>query len=213
MNGCTVAFDLETIANREIIPLLPDLKPKANLKDEVKIFEDLENKKKKRLEELGLDSHTNTICCASFMDVDSEEKLTLSLDEYGNEKDLLVKVWEHFAKFQLFVSFNGKSFDVEVLKFHSMMNNVPPSVDISQGRYDRESNHVDVRMVLGNNNQYAKGSQDFYTRMILGEKRTQNGAMVQGWWDKGQYKTIRDYCEQDVSDLVGIYKRLEGYYI
>ena len=60
-----------------MIPLLPEVIPNKTLKDPEKIALDIANKKKKQIADMGLNPHTNLICCASFKDVDSGENYTI----------------------------------------------------------------------------------------------------------------------------------------
>jgi len=48
------AFDLETIANKTMVDILPEVKPAGNLKDPEKIKADIEKKKKDQIADLGM---------------------------------------------------------------------------------------------------------------------------------------------------------------
>ena len=214
----TVVFDLETIADPSVIPLLPKVEASKNLKDPVKIAADLEKKKAAQIAGMGLNPSQLLICCASFLDLETDKMTSIMLNpETLNERELLIEVWEYLHNYERFVTFNGINFDVEALKFRSLINKVYPSVIISQQRY-RMENHVDVRMVLGQWDKYCKGDLDYYSKIILGPEaggKTEGvtGADVQPMWDKGEYDKIREYCERDVRILAQVYERLIGYYI
>ena len=158
------ALDLETIANPAMLSLLPEVKPSGTLKDPDKIKKDIESRMGKQISGMGLNPHTNTICCASFQDVYTGESVTFGIDTLDGEKELLVKVWDYVNDFQMFTTFNGISFDIECLKFHSMLYKIKPSVVISQQKY-KTGNHVDLRMVLSRNNEFAKGTQDYFCKL------------------------------------------------
>lgn len=213
----TVVLDLETIPNPAIIPLLPEPEAKANLKDPEKIAADIEEKRMKLIEEMALNPHCNLICCCSMYDIDSGETKSIMLpaDGSGTEKDLLLQVWDTFHCFDRFVTFNGNAFDIPVLRFHSMIHRVIPSVNISTAKY-RIENHIDCRAILGDYSQFAKGNLDWYCKIILGADNGKtegcNGAMVQHLWDCGCYSEIKEYCENDVRILAQLYRRMEGYY-
>ena len=211
----TLAFDLETIANKDMIKYLPEIEPNKTLKDPEKIKADIEKKKQKQIDELGVNPHTNIICCACFKDVDSDKKFSLMLNpDTLDEKELLLDIWNIINDYQIFVTFNGMSFDVECLKFHSMLNKIPYTdiKDISQRKYDINSNHIDIRMRLTRNNEYAKGTQDFFSSIILGESIENKGSEIQAFWDSGQYDKISKKCINDVDVLSKLYHRLYGYY-
>ena len=213
----TVIFDLETIANPAVIPLLPDVEPARNLKDPVKIAADIEKKKAAQVDKMGLEPTQALICCASFLDLEADEMRSIMLTPELDEKLLLTEIWQELHPFERFVTFNGISFDVEMLKFRSLINKVYPSAIISQRRYKIE-NHIDVRMILGNWDNNARGSLDYYSKIILGpgaggKTEGVDGSMVQGMWDDGKYDAIQKYCERDVRILAEVYKRLLGYYL
>ena len=174
----------------------------------------IEEKRIKQVDEMALNAHTNLICCVSMFDIDSGETKSILLPPDGSEKDLLVELWDALHCFERFVTFNGNAFDIPVLRFHSMVHRVQPSVNISTARY-RIENHIDVRAILGNYESFAKGSLDWYCRIILGTGKPDgiNGATVQHLWDCGCYAEVRDYCENDVRILAQLYERMNGYYI
>ena len=211
----TVVMDLETIPNPAMIPLLPEPEAKANLKDPEKIAADIEEKRLKQIEEMALNAHTNLICCISFMDINTEVISSMLIDPNTlDEKPLLENIWEYLHQFEKFITFNGNAFDVPVLRFHSMVHRVQPSVNISTAKY-RIDNHVDVRAVLGGYDTFAKGSLDWYCRIILGTGKTEgcNGATVQHLFDCGCYQEIQEYCENDVRILAQLYERMIGFYL
>jgi len=215
MNSCV--FDLETISNPAIIPFLPEVEANKTLKNPEKIAADIEKKKADQLAEMGLNPSQLLICCGSFLDLETDEMKSFVLSPELDERALLMDVWEHLHDYERFVTFNGINFDVEALKFRSLINKVGPSVMISQRKYQIE-NHVDVRMILGQWEKFAKGDLDYYSKIILGpdeggKTKGVKGSDVQGMWNDGKYEEIREYCERDVRILGAVYQRLIGYYI
>lgn len=210
----TLTFDLETIANPKVIELLPPVQAKKTLKDPEKIAADIAEKRGKRLEELGLDKTTCLICCISMMDADKSKPWHLLLDpDTLDEKTLLSEFWKIAHGYDRFVSFNGIPFDVPILTFRSMVSSVQPSVTISTQKY-RITNHVDLRMILGDWDKYAKGTLDFFCKILGLEGKTEglDGSFVQDMWDCGAYEEIGDYADQDVLATAKLYKRMAGYY-
>jgi hypothetical protein len=209
-----ILFDIETIANPAIIPLLPPVEAKGNLTDPVKIAADIAEKKQKQTETLGLDKTTCLICCVTTLDVDEGEPQSIILNpDTLDEKALLEEFWEVVHPYSKFVTFNGNGFDVPVLTFRSMINRVQPSVQISTQKY-RISNHIDVRAILGNWDTHAKGTLDFYSKIILGESKADDvdGSFVQAMFDVGAYDEIKAYNQAECQSLKAIYERLKGYY-
>src|SRR6056297_1247067 len=95
-----VAFDLETIADKAMIPFLPEVKAKSNLKDPVKITADLDEKKKKQLQDMGISPMTNLICCAGWADNNNETgSIVLGKEEPQAEKYLIEQFWDLLSKY------------------------------------------------------------------------------------------------------------------
>lgn len=213
----TCLFDLETITDPSVIDILPEPEPDVRLKDPVKIAKDIKAKKEKQIDMLGADPKTNLICCASFADF--EEKKTTSFvleplvegDKFTiQEKEtmLLGYVWEYMKQYNRFVTFNGNSFDVECLNFHSALRGVKIPIRLSQNNF-RPGNHIDLRMVFSLGNSHAKGKFDFFAKRFGATgKDGLNGSMVQGMWDAGEIAEIQKYCESDVRNLYHVYKSL-----
>ena len=209
-----VVFDLETIADPECVKDLPPVTPDSRLKDPAKIKEQIAEKQLKQIEDMGKNPTQNLICCASFNDLGLQKVTSFMLNpETMDEAELLRKVWEFVYSYERFISFNGISFDVEVLKFHSMLRRVPMSVAIGQKKY-QTGNHMDLRMLLVNWDVRAHGTQDFFCRRLLGRGKPADidGSMVQHWWDCGGYDEIKEYCEGDVRDIGDLYRVGKGYY-
>lgn len=209
-----VVFDLETIADPECVKDLPPVTPDSRLKDPDKIKAQIQEKQQKQIEDMGKIPSQNLICCASFLDGSSQKVTSFVLNpETMDEAELLKQAWELLWNYERFISFNGISFDVEVLKFHSMLRRVPMPVQLNQKKY-QIGNHLDLRMLLVNWDAHAHGRQDFFTRRLLGRGKPQDidGSMVQHWWDCGGYQEIREYCEGDVKDIWDLYQVGKGYY-
>jgi len=211
----SIIMDIETIANPAILPFLPPVEAKGTLKDPEKIAADIAEKKQKQIETLGLDKTTSLICCVTTLDVDEGEPQSIMLNpDTLDEKALLEKFWEVVHPYERYVTFNGNSFDIPVLTFRSMINRVQPSVQISTQKY-RITNHIDVRAILGNWDTYAKGTLDFYSKIILGESKADDvdGSFIQSLWDCACFEEIAEYNRKECLSLREIYKRMVGFYI
>jgi len=146
----TASFDLETIADKASLKLLPDpeVKPHGNIKDPIKIEADIAQKLEKAKEEqtskAGLNPATAKICCFgwaykkdfSYEGVEYAEPeiisnhLILKDETPQAEKKLLSDAWEVLAEFDHYTTFNGYNFDVPVLLMRSAIHRVRPSVNI-----------------------------------------------------------------------------------
>lgn len=210
-----LVFDIETIRNPAMIDMLPEPKADTRLRDPIKIAADIAKKKESQIELMGLDPTQNLICTIGMLDLGETTPTILTLNpETLNEKELLEWFWEACQGYGQFITFNGMNFDIPTIKFHSMVHQVPMTVKFSEVRY-RINNHVDVRMILGNWDKHAKGTQDYFCKILLGEGKPDgiDGSMVQELWDKGEYHQIADYCADDVEKLAELYKRMVGYYV
>jgi predicted PolB exonuclease-like 3'-5' exonuclease len=208
-----LGFDLETIGDKTIVPFLPAVEANKTYKDPFKIKEDIESKKLKQLEGLGLRPGTNIICCASFIDMQTDAVTSLVLTPDLDEKKLLQDIWEIMHPYDRFISFNGNKFDVPVLRFHSMLHKVPMPVKLSTSKYHR-GNHIDLRNELNDGDEFAKGDFDFYCKRLGGTGKTvmESGAEVQGYWDAGRIDEIVAYNQEDVKNLAFLYRRMKGYF-
>ena len=208
----TIAFDLETIADSTVIPFLPEVEPDTRLKDPEKIKASIAEKTVKRDAELGLNPATSLICCFGYATAEGTGHIMLKDEQ--SEKALLVEAWDLLAKFDHFVTFNGISFDVPTLMFHSLKNRIRPAVKISIKKYVIE-NHTDVRAVLGNWDGFAKGKLDFFAKMLLGGsgKDGMTGDQVQGYWDMDLKDDIAAYCESDCRLTRDIFELMQKYYL
>jgi len=65
-----------------------------------------------------------------------------------DEKEMLKKFWELAARYQVFITFNGRSFDVPFIMVRSAIHGIRPTKDFMRGRYLYQNNpealHVDL---------------------------------------------------------------------
>uniref|UniRef100_A0A6M3K5X5 Putative DNA polymerase n=1 Tax=viral metagenome TaxID=1070528 RepID=A0A6M3K5X5_9ZZZZ len=209
-----IAFDLETIANKSIIPLLPPVEPAGNLKDPIKIKADIKKKEADRLSKLGLDPTTGRICCFGWHDGKESHHIILAEESDAAEAKLIQGAWEILSEGEHFVTFNGISFDVPFLLMRSLINRVRPSVNVSTKKYTI-TNHTDCRAVLNNWDNYGKGTLGFFSELLLGKssKEDLSGDMVQDAWDMELFEDIGKYCEADCEATYQIYELLTQYYL
>lgn len=208
-----IAFDIETIADKTMIPSLPEPEANKTLKDPVKVAADIAEKKKKQIEEMGLNPMTSLICCIGWATEKESESgyFMLAEETYESEKELLEAWWDRVKDVDHFISFNGRAFDLRHILLHSMAYGVRPSVNIDKGRYNR-GNHTDLRQVLAGEDRFASGQLNSFARKFLGIGKTEgiDGAKVQEYWDMGLYEDIGKYCEQDCRITYDLYLKAEA---
>ena len=210
----TITWDLETIADKSVIPLLPPVEPDSRLKDPIKIKANIEKKETERLENFGLNPTTARIACFGCHTNDRSHHYILEEESAEAEKALIKKAWDILSTGDHFVTFNVNTFDVPMLLMRSLVNRVRPAVKIATKKYVI-TNHTDVRAVLSNWDQYKPGKLDFYSRLLLGKtpKGEFDGSDVQMMWDMGLYDDIAKYCEGDCEATFQIYELLTKYYL
>jgi predicted PolB exonuclease-like 3'-5' exonuclease len=205
-----LALDLETIANKGMLDRLPEIKAKANLKSPEKIQKDITEKKAKQLREMGMSPMLNMICCAGWCDENGPGNILLEEESAKAEKDLLMQFWEILSRYDHFVTFNGRPFDLRCILLHGMEYGIRPAVNIDKGRYNK-GNHTDLRQVLAGEDRFAPGKLEFFTQKFLGRKKTDgiDGKMVQDYWDMGLKSHIATYCEEDCDLTFQLYLMAE----
>lgn len=206
-----IAFDLETIADRTMMCILPEIKPSGRLSDPTKIAADIEEKKKKQIADMGLDPMTNMICCVGWCSESGSGCLSIETDTHEAEKKLLIDCWDLLSEYDYFITFNGRSFDLRCMLLHGITHGIRPSVNIDKGRYNK-GNHSDLRLILAGDNQFAKGKLDFFAQKYLGDKKTKgiDGEMVQSYFDMGLHGDIAEYCRKDAELTYQLYQKVEA---
>lgn len=205
-----LAFDLETIADPTCIPFLSEPKPHGQIKNPVKIAADIKKKKQKQILDMGLDPATNLICCAAFCDGGKPQSISIMIDAHEAEKTLLESLWNVLSKYNHFVTFNGRAFDLRCIHLHGITHGIRPSVNIDKGRYNK-GNHTDIREILAGPSDFAKGKLDFFCQKFLGKTKTEgmDGSQVQSYFEMGLHDDIAKYAEQDAKLTWELYKKVE----
>ncbi|MGB5217366.1 MAG: ribonuclease H-like domain-containing protein [Smithella sp.] len=190
----TIAFDIETIADPAMIQFLPEVEVNKGLKDPVKIEADIATKRKKQIEDMGLNPMTNIICCIGWANEKEADAKVIS-PNLSDEKELLMWWWDIASKYDRFVTFNGRNFDLRAILLHGMLHGVRPSVNIDKGKYNR-GNHIDMRPILAGDNKFAKGELEYFAQKFLGRSKGDgiNGSMIQRYWEMALYDDIAKYC-------------------
>jgi len=135
-------------------------------------------------------------------------------DLSASESDIVKGFFAHLKKvFSRLVSFNGKNFDLPVLKYAAMKNDVEASWLYKSG--DKWNNYTQ-RYSLDWHCDLADAYSDFgaSARVKMNElcaafnlpgKLGVDGSQVMSMFDEGRLKEIRDYCETDVLNTYLLY--------
>ena len=88
---------------------------------------DIREKKLDQVKKMGLDPMMNMICCAGYYSDDDHGTIDLEEESEKAEMDLIIKFWEIASKYNHFVTFNGRKFDMKCLLLHGSKYKIFPS--------------------------------------------------------------------------------------
>jgi hypothetical protein len=131
-----------------------------------------------------------------------------------DEQTMLREFWEKVAKFDRFVSFNGRSFDGPFLCVRSAVHGLSPSKNLSGYRYSLET-HVDLMELLTFQGAVARDQQPSLHAACVAfgipSPKTEevHGYAVGDLYRDGRVREIADYCRKDVEATASLYRRLE----
>ena len=123
-----------------------------------------------------------------------------------SEADMLNKFWELAERYDEFISFNGRSFDVPWLMIRSAIHGIRPSKDLLSNRYTSlqkfGSKHIDLFDQLS-----------FYGAVGIKSPKAEGvmGDDVAFLFDKKQYLKIAQYNVGDLRATRELYQKWEKY--
>jgi predicted PolB exonuclease-like 3'-5' exonuclease len=165
------------------------------------------------IERFGLDPTTGHIVCIGLLDTESGKDKAIVDKE---EARLLASFWKHLSNHppELFVTFNGKSFDFPYVNVRSAILQVAPSMKLPVRRYTTHP-HFDLYEVLAGNDRHRRGSLDYFCAVfgIPSPKKNLDGAGVGEAFKQGRIEEIARYCLNDCRATAALYERLKPYYI
>lgn len=135
-----------------------------------------------------------------------------------NEKALLESFWEDARRYDTFVTFNGRGFDVPFILIRSMVHGVMPTRDLMSGRYlyqQRDAKHVDLQDQLSFYGAvYRRQSLHMYCRAFGIESPKVSGVKgddVTALFKEGRYEDIARYNARDIIATYELYKKWKAY--
>ena len=201
----------------------------AEDKDEYnRLLDDLKNG-------LGFSPLTGQIVAIGVLDIDKDKggvyfqspgKKQERFDENGitfeslTEEGILKKFWEIASKYQIFVTFNGRAFDVPFMMVRSAVNKIIPSKNLMFSRYlyqqHSDSIHIDLHDQLSFQGAVRrKGSLHLWSR-ALGIKSPKaegiTGDDVNFLFSKKKYLEIAKYNVGDLVATKELFKIWETYF-
>ena len=171
--------------------------------------EELERRREELLSRLGLDPTTGRIVCIGVVDSETSFERTFS---HIDEKELLESFWRWLegARPSLFVSFNGRRFDVPYLNIRSAIHGIEPAYPIPL----EWSSHFDVREAFEGDDKRRRGSLDYFCAVfgLPSPKVEMDGSLVGQVYAEGRIEDIERYCLADCRATLALYRRLRPFY-
>ncbi|MGC8778688.1 MAG: ribonuclease H-like domain-containing protein, partial [Candidatus Caldatribacteriaceae bacterium] len=130
-------------------------------------------------------------------------------DLADGERMLLESFWTEIQGSERLVTYNGRNFDLPILRLRSMLYNLPVRKDLELARYGRSDFHLDLVDFLFLKDEQ-KYSLDFVCRRFglpLG-KGGMDGSKVNEVFLRGGYREIAEYNGNDTLMTALLYLRL-----
>jgi DNA polymerase elongation subunit (family B) len=137
-----------------------------------------------------------------------------------SERDMLAKFWEIAKKYDTFVTFNGRGFDVPFLWARSAVHGIRPTKNLMSNRYLTSQSwgakHIDLLDQLSfYGATRRKGSLHLWTRAFGIESPKAQGVTgddVRMLYKEGKYKEIAKYNARDLVATLALYRKYREYF-
>ncbi len=207
---CVFDIEMAPLADAEVYLPLP--KPRANLKDPVKIEADMREKTAALLDRAALDPDLCRIVAAGW-DCDGTAESAVCADA-AQERLLLERFWKQSQGATL-VGFNCLSFDLPVLLRRSLYLGLQ-APHFSLNKY-RSGNIVDLMQVLAYQGTLTYRSLGFYCkRFEIRVPDEVTGTEIAALVEAGEWTKVHDHVRTDVAKTaelarrVGVLRLLDG---
>jgi predicted PolB exonuclease-like 3'-5' exonuclease len=207
MSQNILVWDIETVPDLERFAMANDLVGKSN----EEIREAIGEKFPKQI--------FHSVVCIGAL-VAHRESGHWKVDAIGaphvgerTEKALITAFVERIAELRpQLITFNGNSFDLPVLRYRAMINEVTaPGLSVRPyfNRYTEDA--LDLCDALSSFSSNARATLDEISRAmgLPGKPEDINGSEVASYFLQGRIKEIADYCETDVVNTYRIWLRYE----
>jgi len=132
----------------------------------------------------------------------------------ANEKQLLELFWQRMAKYDQFITFNGRGFACPFLLIRSAVNKVKPSRNLMPDRY-RSQAHIDLMEKLTYLGATRRRFSLHMWCQAFGIKSSKEegitGADIKGLFEAGRYLDIARYCLGDVAATRELFRAWDAY--
>lgn len=136
-----------------------------------------------------------------------------------SEGEMLAKFWGIAEKYDTFVTFNGRGFDVPFLMVRSAIHGIRPSKNLMANRYlnyqPGNARHIDLLDQLSFYGALRrKGSLHLWTRAFGIESPKAQGVSgddVQGLFKTGRFEDIARYNARDLRATLELYRKYDAF--
>lgn len=195
-------------------------------------YSDTEKRQKKEniISKLSLSPFTASIISMAVYDVERKTGAvyfvsetvgeSFSIDDFickqRTEKEILEDFWEGAQSYDVFVTFNGRSFTLPFLYHRSIVQKVRPTVDIAKERYVSKQNlpyHVDL---LDEFSLHGTMAHRPSLQLLCGAYGIENASVLGGEeiataFAEGRFRTIAEKNIGDAQAIVELYERWKQY--
>jgi DNA polymerase elongation subunit (family B) len=144
----------------------------------------------------------------------AEEKSSDGLFSFVGDREpvLLAEFWKHIARFQRFVTFNGRSFDGPFLMLRSAALGLRVTRNLVGYRYTLKP-HTDLLEAITFFGASRKWNLDFACKAFGVEspkEQGMDGFSVGPYYKSGRLREIALYCRRDVEATAALFRRLKA---
>jgi predicted PolB exonuclease-like 3'-5' exonuclease len=216
----TLVFDIETIPDTDGLRVLYDLPADTSAEDVGNIA--LHQRRQHNGSEfLPLHQHRVVAISCALREGDNFKVWTLGSVE-ATEKEIIQRFYDGIDKYKPnLISWNGSGFDLPVLHYRGLMNQVSASCYWDMGEDDKDfkwnnyisryhARHLDLMDLLAMFNARANAPLDDLAKLCgFPGKLGMDGSKVWDAYKAGKLDEIRNYCETDVANTHLVYLRFQ----
>lgn len=136
----------------------------------------------------------------------------------GDEKAILEGFWDFIKKFDYYITFNGRNFDIPFVRIRSAILGVKCSIELMTPRFKnsyKPNPHIDLLEELTFNGAVTrKFNLDFYCKAfgVPTPKTTMTGHEVPKYIREGRGLEVAEYCIRDVISTGELFKKWDASY-
>lgn len=216
----TLIFDIETIPDTEGLRALYNLPDTATPADIANIAF---HQRRQHNGSDFLPLHQHRVCAISCALREGNQFRVWTLgDAQATEAEIIQRFFDGIEKYTpQIVSWNGGGFDLPVLHYRAMINQIQAPRYWDMGEDDKEfkwnnyisryhMRHLDLMDVLAMFNARANAPLDEIAQLCgFPGKLGMDGSKVWGAYQAGEMEAIRNYCETDVANTYLVFLRFQ----